>query len=178
MRRRDSPVSIHCFAVAVPDRMVRHRRDAGLDIPPTISDQKLAGKTIVIACGGAQQHSGFRFAAIAIVGIVMFAISRSRQAARVPAGRRLIASTASRDWVPRAILGWLVTMIRRNPFCRSLASASGTSGGIIDFGDRHRRKGLAIANRRFIEDAVAIEKNRFAGAAKLSAPLPTSSAAP
>jgi hypothetical protein len=29
--------------------------------------------------------------------------------------------------------------------------------------DRHRRKRFAIANQGFIEDAVAIEKNRFGG---------------
>ena len=59
---------------------------------------------------------------------------------------------------PRAMLGWLVTMIRRKPLLAQAVKRLRHVGGDDHLGDRHWRKRLTVADERFIKYAVAIEE--------------------
>ena len=131
-----------------------------LYVPPAISYHKAFRQRYAVTFGRPQKHSRLGFAAIAVVHIVVLTDFRGIEP------QTLLQMTI--DCVNGfARLGSAsnIRLVGHHDQAESVTPQHGERSGDVgwnnDFRDRHRRKGLAVADQRIIEDTVPIKKDRL-----------------
>jgi hypothetical protein len=109
----------------------------------------------VIAIGRTQQHPRLRLAAIAIIGVVVFANLRRL---KLQSLQQVLVDCV--DGFARLESASDIGLIGRHNQAESVLSkpgeCTGNIGGNYNLGNCHRGKWLTIANQCFIKDTVAI----------------------
>src|SRR6185295_14955686 len=132
---------------------------AGFDVAPAVADHEAFGQRDSVARGSADEHSGLRLAAVAIVRIVVLA--DLDRVDRQPAGK---VAVDARDLLARNPATRDVRLIGHHDEAESMAAQQRERIGRVrddhEIGERVGRIGLPVAYVHFVEYAVTIEKYR------------------